>query len=173
MTDFFHGIHLLLLASAAVLSLGAFLVRNLLQEFSQFFRKDAAPSDVCHGCHCAPVVIVVQVNGTPITNSNETPNGLREQSSHTQNAIETLQKIIPALPVNVPLRMNVSNILSELREHQLRLENALAALEGSAPEKPRDAVQSVVNPGRTVSAETKKRISEGLKKSWAGRKKVS
>ena len=82
--------------------------------------------------------------------------------------------------------MDVQEIIAELKNETARLNQAIAALEGagSRPEitKSRTPVQAISvtkmrqastgkKPGKGMSAEARKRISEAMKKRWAAQRK--
>ncbi len=80
--------------------------------------------------------------------------------------------------------MDTQSILSELHEERDRLDQAIAALEGSSPRRrgpgrPASVFTSSLGvrggqrKRRPLSPATKKRISEMMKQAWAERKKAA
>lgn len=75
--------------------------------------------------------------------------------------------------------MNTLSILSELRAERDRIEKAISALEAleSVPTSARhgatDQAAAAKRPGRRMSADARRRISEAAKKRWAEQKKAA
>ena len=69
--------------------------------------------------------------------------------------------------------MDRTQILQALRAEQQRIEQAIAALEGTrrAPSRPHSLDESALKPKRRMSAAAKKKISEANKKRWAAWRK--
>jgi hypothetical protein len=82
--------------------------------------------------------------------------------------------------------MDVQEIIAELKNETARLNQAIAALEGAdsrqgttksrTPVKPMSVAKirrasAGKKPGKGMSAEARKRISEAMKKRWAARRK--
>jgi hypothetical protein len=69
--------------------------------------------------------------------------------------------------------MTRAAILAELKAERDRLHRAIAALEGTAPRRgrPPKATGATVRRRRRMSAEARRRVSAGMRKWWAGRKK--
>ena len=71
--------------------------------------------------------------------------------------------------------MDLDRIVAELKQERGRLEQAIAALEGVGRGTP-IAKRSEAKTGNKrggMSATTKKRLSDAMKKSWAARKRKS
>ena len=64
--------------------------------------------------------------------------------------------------------MNIHDILDYLKAEISKLDNAIAALEGSSPRRGRPPKSA--SRGRTMSAEARKRIGLAMKLAWAKRK---
>ncbi len=73
--------------------------------------------------------------------------------------------------------MDTTQILDDLKAQRERIDQAIAALQGSSIRRrgrPRSAPAKVFQPKRRMSAAAKKKISEANKKRWAAwRKKNS
>jgi exonuclease VII small subunit len=67
--------------------------------------------------------------------------------------------------------VNTESIVEELEAARDRLNQAIAALQGSQG-RGRKAVRSTNGRKRHLSAAARKRISEGMKQRWAARKKA-
>jgi hypothetical protein len=69
--------------------------------------------------------------------------------------------------------MTLDTILTELRSARDRLHRAIAALEGTAPRRgraPKEAAVRTVRRRRRMSAEARRKVSEGMRRSWAARR---
>lgn len=69
--------------------------------------------------------------------------------------------------------MDLPNILARLHGERSRLDQAIAALEGSAPRRGRPPKAVTGGKSRVMSAAARKRISAAMKARWAERKKGS
>jgi|SRR5271166_1917755 len=68
--------------------------------------------------------------------------------------------------------MNRQEIIDQLRDGRGRLDQAIAALEGTAPRSGRPPKVHARTKRRIMSAAARKRISAAMKARWAARKKV-
>jgi hypothetical protein len=69
--------------------------------------------------------------------------------------------------------MDTGAIIAELEAERDRLNQAIAALQGSTSRGIRGSARSTNGRKRHLNAAARKRISEGMKKRWAARKKTS
>ena len=67
--------------------------------------------------------------------------------------------------------MNIESIIQELESTKDRLNDAIAALQGS-DSSGRKARKATNGKKRRLSAAARKRISQGMKRRWAARKKA-
>ncbi len=67
--------------------------------------------------------------------------------------------------------MDLDHLLSELKAERDRLDRAIAALAGSGSGRAGKAANGRRHGRRHMSAAARKRISEGMRKRWAERKK--
>ena len=67
--------------------------------------------------------------------------------------------------------MNLQEIVAQLRAERNRFDQAIAALEGSAPRRGGPRKASGETKRRFMSAAARKRISAAMKARWAARKK--
>jgi hypothetical protein len=64
--------------------------------------------------------------------------------------------------------MDITAILTQLKEQRDQIDKAIAALQGGTTKKPRGQ-----KPGFKMSPEARRRISLAMKKRWAARKKAA
>jgi len=69
--------------------------------------------------------------------------------------------------------MDISKVLSELRQERERISQAIAAIEALGKQSKAAGKTAGLKPARTMSAAARKRISEAAKKRWAERKKAA
>ena len=69
--------------------------------------------------------------------------------------------------------MNLQEVIFQLRAERTRLDQAIAALDGSTPRRGRPPKGSGRSKRRVMSAAARKRISTAMKARWAARKKTS
>ena len=69
--------------------------------------------------------------------------------------------------------MNLNEVIDQLHAERNRLDQAIAALEGSAPRRGRPPKGIVGTKRRVLSVAARKRISAAMKARWAARKKGS